>query len=107
MFYSGIPIVRSRITKLVEQHGYATVFVLASVLESGGGGAISALASEIYAVSLNWFPDVVYFVFSTFGFLCILLLVLVKSSFRTSDRNFSLLGSCSSWSLVQRSKKTL
>jgi PCFT/HCP family folate transporter-like MFS transporter 1/3 len=72
-----IPVVRSRITKLVEPNEYACVFILTLIFESGGHYAISAMANEIYRVSLTYFPGLVFFVFAMFGALGILLLLYV------------------------------
>ncbi|CAF4251013.1 unnamed protein product, partial [Rotaria magnacalcarata] len=54
-FYVLTPIIRARITKLVEPEEYAVVFILASVFESGGYYAISALTNEIYDLSLSFY----------------------------------------------------
>ncbi|CAF0856944.1 unnamed protein product [Adineta ricciae] len=72
-----VPVVRSRITKLVEPTEYAVVFILASVFESGGYYAISALANEIYRESLTFYPGLVYFVFATVGVVAILLILIL------------------------------
>jgi hypothetical protein len=72
-----IPVVRSRITKLVEPNEYGCVFILTLIFESGGTYAISAMANEIYRVSLTYFPGLVFFVFAMFGALGILLLLYV------------------------------
>ena len=74
LFYVLTPIVRSRTTKLVEPNEYASVFVLESILESGGFFAINAMANEIYRDSVLFFPGLVFFVFVLFGCLTILLL---------------------------------
>ncbi|CAF0984496.1 unnamed protein product [Adineta steineri] len=71
------PIIRSRITKSVEPDEYAVVFILASVLESGGYYAISALANEIYRVSLTFCQGLVYFVFASVGSIAILLMLIL------------------------------
>jgi len=77
LFYVLIPVIRSRITKLVEPNEYACVFILTVIFESGGYFAISALANEIYAVSLKFFPGLVYFVFASVGVLAIVLMLYV------------------------------
>ena len=69
------PVIRSRISKLVEPDEYAVVFILASVFESGGYYAISAMANGIYQASITFFPGLVYFVFGGVGVLAILLMM--------------------------------
>jgi MFS family permease len=71
------PVIRSRITKSVEPNEYAVVFILAGIIESGGYYAISAMANEIYRVSLAFFPGLVFIVFTFFGALAILLMLYV------------------------------
>ena len=77
MFNVLTPVIRSRITKLVEPDEYAVVFILASVFESGGFYAISAFANEIYRVSLTYYQGLVFFVFTIFGTIAILLMLYV------------------------------
>jgi hypothetical protein len=77
LFYVLIPVIRSRITKLVEPNEYACVFILTVIFESAGYFAISALANEIYAVSLKFFPGLVYIVFAGVGVLAIVLMLYV------------------------------
>ena len=75
-FYSVlIPIVRSRITKLVEPSEYALVFILAMIAESGGYYGMSALTNEIYRISVTFLPGLVYFVIALFGTISILLML--------------------------------
>lgn len=73
IFYVLIPVIRSRITKLVEPDEYAAVFILATVFESGGFYAISAVTNEIYQVSLTFSPGLVYFFLASFGAVVVLL----------------------------------
>jgi MFS family permease len=80
------PVIRSRITKTVEPDEYAVVFILASVFESGGYYAISAVANEIYQVSITFYPGLVYFVFAAIGVVAILLMLYVELFL--SDRNY-------------------
>jgi hypothetical protein len=75
--YVLIPVVRSRITKLVEHNEYAVVFILTMIVESGGNFAVMAMANEIYRVSLTFYPGLVFFVFAMFGALGIVLLLYV------------------------------
>ena len=69
------PVIRSRISKLVEPDEYAVVFILASVFESGGYYAISALANGVYQASVTFFPGLVFFVFVAIGAFAILLMM--------------------------------
>lgn len=74
VFYVLVPIIRSRITKLVEQTEYAVVFILTSIFESGGSFAVSAMANGIYQASLTFQPGLVFFVFAVFGVVAIILM---------------------------------
>jgi hypothetical protein len=75
LFNVLIPIIRSRITKLVEPNEYACVFILASIFESGGSFAISAMANEIYRISLTFYSGLVFFVLAMFGGMAIILML--------------------------------
>jgi hypothetical protein len=69
------PIVRCRITKLVEPNEYACVFILASIFESGGTFAISAMTNEIYRISLTFYSGLVFFVLATFCGMAVILML--------------------------------
>jgi len=77
LFNVLIPVIRSRITKLVEPNEYAAVFILATIFESGGAYAISAMGNEIYRISLTFYPGLVFFVFAMFGAMAIILMLYV------------------------------
>ena len=77
LIYVLIPIIRSRITKLVEPDEYAVVFILASVFESGGYFAISAVANEIYGATLTFCTGCVFYVFALVGLLAVVLIAYV------------------------------
>jgi MFS family permease len=70
-----IPVVRSRITKLVQPNEYACVFILAGIFESGGSYAFSAMGNEIYRATLTFYVGFVFFVFALFGGLSIILML--------------------------------
>lgn len=75
-FYSVLtPVIRSRITKIVEPSEYAMVFILAMILESGGYYAISAFTNEIYQASVTFLPGLVFYVISLFGVAGIVLMM--------------------------------
>jgi hypothetical protein len=84
------PVIRSRITKLIEPNEYATVFIPAMILQSGGYYAIGALGNEIYAVSITFLPGLVNFFFAMFGALSIMLLLYVKSFMMQKTKGISL-----------------
>ncbi len=75
LFLVLIPILRARITKLVEPNEYAVVFILASIFESGGSYAIAAMANEIYRVSFIFYSGLAFFVFALFGGAAIILML--------------------------------
>ena len=75
LFTVLMPIIRSCITKLVEPNEFAAVFILASIFESGGSYAISAMANEIYKMSLGFDSGLAFFVFAAFGGVTVILLL--------------------------------
>jgi hypothetical protein len=64
IFFVTTPIIRSRISKLVEPTEYAVVFILASIFESAGYYAISAGSNEVYRLSLSFDSGLIFFCFS-------------------------------------------
>ncbi|CAF2312427.1 unnamed protein product [Rotaria sp. Silwood2] len=86
MFYVLTPIIRSRITKLVESDEYAAVFILATIVETGGYYAISALTNEIYQVSLTFDQGLVFFCIALIGAIAIILMsILHVLEYRPSE----------------------
>ncbi|CAF3499217.1 unnamed protein product [Rotaria socialis] len=83
IFFVTTPIIRSRISKLVEPNEYAIVFILASIFESAGYYAISAFTNEIYRLSVSFDSG---FVFFTLAFVGILPLVFMTYLFIVERR---------------------
>ena len=76
-----VPVIRSRVTKLVEPSEYAMVFIFTLIVESGGYYAIAAVANEIYQISITYLPGLVFFVFAGVGIVPILMLTYVSKIF--------------------------
>ena len=49
-------------------------FILASIIESGGTYAISAMANEIYRETIGIYSGIAFFVFAALGIVTLLLL---------------------------------
>ncbi len=77
MFFVLTPIIRSRISKLVEPTEYAVVFILASIFESAGYYAISAGSNEVYRLSLSFDSGLIFFVLAIIGLLPLSLMMYV------------------------------
>jgi hypothetical protein len=77
MFFVMTPIIRSRISKLVEPTEYAVVFILASIFESAGYYAISAGSNEVYRLSLSFDSGLIFFVLAIIGLLPLSLMMYV------------------------------
>jgi PCFT/HCP family folate transporter-like MFS transporter 1/3 len=75
IFFVTSPIIRSRISKLVEPTEYAVVFILASIFESAGYYAISAGSNEIYRLSLSFDSGLIFFVLAFIGLLPLSLMI--------------------------------
>jgi hypothetical protein len=76
-----VPVIRSRITKLVEPSEYAMVFIFTLIVESGGYFAIAAVANEIYQISITYLPGLVFFVFAAVGIIPLLMMMYVSKIF--------------------------
>jgi hypothetical protein len=68
------PVLRSKITKLVKENEYATVFIGAGVIESIGHQAVGIVTNNIYKVSLNFFPGLTFIVFALISLVAIIIM---------------------------------
>jgi hypothetical protein len=57
------------------------VFIFTLIVESGGYFAVSALANEIYQLSITFLPGLVFFVFAVVGGIAIMLMLYVLENF--------------------------
>lgn len=64
LFFITLPVLRTKLTRLVETNEYAVVFIAAGVVETTGHHAVGALANAIYRASLQVFPSLVFLVFA-------------------------------------------
>jgi hypothetical protein len=62
-----MPVLRTKLTRLIEVNEYAIVFIGAGIIETLGRSAMGAAANSIYNVSLNFFPGLVFVVFAFIG----------------------------------------
>jgi len=75
IFFVTSPVIRSRISKLVEPNEYAVVFILASIFESAGYYAISAGSNEIYRLSIYFDSGFIFFILAFVGLLPLFLMI--------------------------------
>jgi hypothetical protein len=69
-----MPVLRTKLTKAIKNNEYAIVFIAAGIIETIGREGVSAAANSIYKASLNFFPGLVFIVFSTFSLITIFIL---------------------------------
>ena len=62
-----MPVLRTKLTKLVEINEYAIVFIAAGIIETVGHNAVGILANDIYKASVKFFPGLVFLVFAITG----------------------------------------
>ncbi len=67
LFFITLPILRTKLTKLVDVNEYAVVFIAAGILETIGYEAVGAVSNGIYKASLQFFPGLVFLVFAITG----------------------------------------
>jgi hypothetical protein len=67
LFFLALPILRTKLTKLVKINEYAIVFIAAGVVETIGHQGIGAVANDIYKASLQFFPGLIFLVFAIIG----------------------------------------
>jgi hypothetical protein len=62
-----MPILRTKLTLLVEKNEYAVVFIGAGIIETLGHSAVGAAANRIYNASLDFFPGLIFLIFAATG----------------------------------------
>ncbi|CAF4240122.1 unnamed protein product [Rotaria magnacalcarata] len=62
LFFITMPVLRSKLSRLVEPSEYAIVFIAAAFIEAGGDKAIDAASNSIYNASLHFWPGLVFLV---------------------------------------------
>jgi len=67
LFFITLPILRTKLTKLVDVNEYAVVFIAAGILETIGYEAVGAVSNGINKASLQFFPGLVFLVFAITG----------------------------------------
>ncbi|CAF4203796.1 unnamed protein product [Rotaria socialis] len=78
LFFITMPVLRSKLSRLVEPSEYAIVFIAAAFIEAGGDKGIDAASNSIYNASLHFWPGLV--------FLVLALLIGIEPFFGTSNR---------------------
>ena len=66
-FFVSLPVLRAKLSKLVETNEYAIVFIAAGIIETIGLNAVGVLANSIYKSSVKFFPGLVFLVFAIVG----------------------------------------
>ncbi|CAF1193957.1 unnamed protein product [Rotaria sordida] len=74
LFFITMPVLRSKLSRLVEPNEYAIVFIAAAFIEAGGDKAIDAASNSIYNASLRFWPGLVFFVLALLGIFPLLIM---------------------------------
>ncbi|CAF4463951.1 unnamed protein product [Rotaria socialis] len=72
--FISMPTLRTKLTKAIEPNEYAIVFIAAGIVDTIGREGVSAGANAIYKASLNFFPGLVFLVFSIFALVTIFIM---------------------------------
>jgi PCFT/HCP family folate transporter-like MFS transporter 1/3 len=67
LFFISLPVLRTKLTKLVEINEYAVVFIAAGIIETVGHNAVGVIANDIYKSSVKFFPGLVFLIFAIVG----------------------------------------
>jgi len=62
-----MPVLRAKLTSVVETNEYAIVFIGAGIVDTVGGSVVGVVANSIYNASLNFFPGLIFVVFALTG----------------------------------------
>ncbi|CAF4023392.1 unnamed protein product, partial [Adineta steineri] len=74
LFFITLPVLRSKLTRMIEVDEYAIVFIGAGVIEVLGHSGLGIAGNSIYNASMNFFPGLVFIVFASVGLLPIALI---------------------------------
>ncbi|CAF3673881.1 unnamed protein product, partial [Adineta steineri] len=74
LFFITLPVLRSKLTRMIEVDEYAIVFIGAGVIEVLGHSGLGIAGNSIYNASMNFFPGLVFIVFASIGLLPIALI---------------------------------
>ncbi|CAF3837992.1 unnamed protein product [Adineta steineri] len=73
-FFITMPILRSKLSRLVEPTEYAIVFIAAAFIEAGGDKAMDAVSNAIYNASLHFLPGLIFLVLALLGIFPLLIM---------------------------------
>lgn len=62
-----MPVLRTKLIRLIAVNEYAIVFIGAGIVETLGRSGVGAAANAIYNASLNFFPGLIFMVFALIG----------------------------------------
>lgn len=74
LFFITMPVLRSKLSRLVEPSEYAIVFIAAAFIEAGGDKAMDVVSNAIYNASLHYWPGLVFFVLALIGIFPLLIM---------------------------------
>src|SRR4051794_32046518 len=67
LFFITLPVLRTKLTRLIEINEYAIVFIGAGIIETVGLSVVGAVSNSIYKASINFFPGLIFMVFAFLG----------------------------------------
>jgi hypothetical protein len=67
LFFIIMPVLRTKLSRLVETDEYAIVFIGAGIVETVGHSVVGVAANSIYNASLDFFPGLIFLVFALTG----------------------------------------
>jgi len=62
-------VVRSQLTKLVDQTEYALVFIATGIVETIGSYILGIISNAIYARTIDIYPGIIFFILAGIGFI--------------------------------------
>jgi hypothetical protein len=67
LFFITMPVLRTKLTEVIEANEYAILFIGAGIIDTIGGSVVGVVANSIYNASLNFFPGLIFLVFALIG----------------------------------------
>mgnify|MGYP001042648249 FL=1 len=69
LFFVVMAVVRSQLTKLVDQTEYALVFIATGIVETIGSYILGIISNAIYARTIDIYPGIIFFILAGIGFI--------------------------------------
>jgi hypothetical protein len=73
LFFVVMAVLRSQLTKLVDQNEFALIFIATGIVETIGSYVLGIVTNAIYAQTIEIYPGIIFFILSGIGLIPLIL----------------------------------